>query len=75
VPEFAEYAKKETGYEWAEGSTTDIRHICKSISGLNISVGYYSEHFAGERLNVKEHMRTLETCRTWLSKENLPKFE
>lgn len=71
---FATYVANETGYKAAPGSVTDISHLCQDICGVNMSVGYYDEHTANERLVLKEFERTLDTAYKWLSKKDLPRF-
>lgn len=72
--DFVKYMEKETGYKTQEGSSTDIRFLCKDICGVNISMGYYDEHTKDERLVLSELMRTVETARKLLSQKDLPKF-
>ncbi len=72
---FREYCEKETEYYTAQGTRTDICVLCRRICGVNISVGYVNEHTCGEFLNITDWIRTYETCRRWLSKPNLPRFE
>lgn len=63
------------GYKKAQGSSTDIRHLCRKMCGVNISVGYYNEHWATEYQLEKEFIRTLETTREVISQKDLPRFE
>lgn len=72
--DFVKYVEKETGYLTDTGSTTDIRHLCTDICGVNMSVGYYHEHTPDEILKIDEFERTLSTAYKWLSQKNLPKF-
>ncbi len=71
---FAEYVTKETGYVPAQGFSTDIRHLCKSISAVNISVGYNNEHSDKENLVLAHFEKTYEVVYKWLSQKDLPKF-
>lgn len=72
---FTEWCEAEfKGYKKASGSWTDIGVLCKKICGLNISVGYYSQHSDDENLIVSEWNRTLSTVRNVLSKKGLPQF-
>jgi hypothetical protein len=72
---FAEYVEKSTGYVPADGSTTDIRHICKKICGVNISVGYLDEHNPTERLVLANFENTASVALKWLSQDKLPRFD
>lgn len=72
---FANFMKKETGYTPAQGFGTDIKEICRDICGVNISVGYYEEHTAEEKLVVDQWMNTLHTVKTLLGKKDLPQFK
>jgi hypothetical protein len=71
---FAKYIQEETGYKSQSGFGTDIKVICSSICGVNLSVGYYSEHSPDEKLVVDQWKNTLTMSREWLSKPT-PKFE
>ena len=64
------------GYKSSWGSYTDIVDICKSMAGVNISIGYYGQHGANERLVSAEWQRTLDFTRNFLSQEDgiIPKF-
>lgn len=66
--DFAKYLKEETNYKLVEGAGTDVRRLCKTVCGANISLGYYSEHTTNERLVVNQWMNTLSMTDKWLSK-------
>jgi hypothetical protein len=70
--DFVEYVKSQTGYIPAQGSVTDISHLCRLICGVNLSVGYYDEHRAEEKLVVDQWENTLAIANNWLSKKDLP---
>lgn len=72
---FVDYIKQETGYKPQSGFSTDIKHLCKNICGVNLSVGYYSEHQPDERLVIDQWQNTLSTAYSWLKKPNLPRFD
>ncbi len=63
-----------SGFKRAGGSSTDIRHLCKTMCGVNISCGYDNEHTQREVLYIKQWQRTLDTTRKVLEQTNLPKF-
>jgi hypothetical protein len=71
---FAEYVTKETGYKPEYGTGTDIKHICKLICGVNLSVGYKDEHYANETLYVEQWLNTLKVAHKWLIKQDLEKY-
>jgi hypothetical protein len=73
--DFAKYCIEQTGYEFAQGTSTDICVLCEKICGVNMSVGYRNEHTENEVLNVRWWIRTLSTLKRWLAQENLPRFE
>lgn len=74
--EFRSYIHETLNYtEPDRSSGTDIVNLCRSIPGVNLSIGYYDEHTEDEYVVVNEWLNTLELCRNWLSKEDLPKFE
>lgn len=72
--EFVQYVKRETGYKPQSGSWTDIRHICRDICGVNISVGYYDEHRPEEKLIMDQYLNTMGIVHNWLNKPNLNRF-
>lgn len=71
---FADEVKKETSFKPEYGSSTDIKHICKRICGVNLSVGYTGPHFADEKLYINSWLNTLKVANDWLSK-GTKKFE
>lgn len=72
---FREYVARVTGYsEPDRRSYTDIVTLCRRITGVNLSIGYYEEHRVNEHLVVAEWQNTLDICRKWLADENLPRF-
>lgn len=73
--EFRAYVKQQTGYSEPDRKlSTDIVTICRDICGVNLSIGYRNEHTAGECLYIDEWLNTLNICRDWLSKADLPRF-
>jgi hypothetical protein len=72
--EFADYVSKETGYTPTGGFSTDIKHICKTVCGVNMSTGYVGEHTTEEKLVLDHFQNTLEAAHTWLSKDKLERF-
>jgi hypothetical protein len=73
--DFSCYIEDETGYTMPDVfSYTDIVTLCHRITGVNLSIGYYNEHSANERLVVNEWLHTLEMAETWLNKPDLPLF-
>ena len=73
-PDFTKWLEHETGYKKAEGSCTDIRKLCRETCGVNFSTGYYNEHTSDEKLVYSEWVRTINTIRKLISKDDLPKF-
>jgi len=73
--EFRQYLREVTGYsEPDRSSSTDITVLCRSICGVNLSVGYRDEHSAYETLVLKDWHHTLDMARNWLSTNDLPRF-
>ena len=73
--EFRDYVQRMTNYtEPDRFSYTDIVTLCKKITGVNLSVGYYNEHSWRETLSIDEWQNTLNICRRWLSEKDLPQF-
>lgn len=73
--DFCDYLDRETGYSEPDPySYTDIVSLCRRITGVNLSIGYYDEHSENERLVVSEWLHTLEKSRRWLAKDHLPLF-
>lgn len=72
---FRTYVRKTTGYSEPDRSSyTDIVTLCRDICGVNLSIGYRSEHSEDEHLVVSEWVNTLNICRKWLSASELPHF-
>lgn len=75
-PDFLKWLEPHyPGYHKAFGSFTDICELCRDMCGLNISVGYYDQHFAVETLVKAEWQRTLDLTRKMLTCKKIPKFE
>lgn len=73
--DFRNYLDKETGYSEPDlCSYTDIVSLCRRITGVNLSIGYYDEHTENERLVLNEWLHTLEISRRWLASDYLPLF-
>lgn len=73
--EFRRYIEEQTGFtepdrKWA----TDIVRLCRSITGVNLSIGYRNEHTPDETLVIDEWKRTLDIARNWLMQDDLPRF-
>lgn len=72
--EFRTFIEDNTGYTEPElRSSTDISVLCKEITGVNLSVGYYDEHTLFERVNIGEWMHTYEIAKKLLV-QKLPRF-
>lgn len=72
---FREYIRSVTGYKEPDyTSYTDIVTLCRDIAGVNLSIGYRSEHSSNECVVINEWQGTLDICRNWLDAELLPKF-
>ncbi len=73
--EFRSYVAEKTGYvEPDRTRSTDICVLCKKITGVNLSIGFYNEHTNEEYLVIKEWEHTLNITRKWLSEPDLPRF-
>jgi len=73
--EFRAYVEANTGYSEPDPLFyTDIVTLCRDITGVNLSIGYYKEHTKKEYLSIKDWQNTLALCRRWLSEKKLPKF-
>lgn len=71
---FRRYIEENTGCSDAgRNSRTDIVRLCRDVAGVNLSVGYYSEHSPAEILKADEWLRTFETVRRLLEKPQ-PEF-
>ena len=74
--EFRAYVRKKTGFnEPDRNSATDIVTLCRSVCGVNLSVGYDREHSEGEYLVPGEWENTLNIARGWFSEPELPRFD
>lgn len=71
---FVEYVKEQTKYKPTCGTSTDIKHLCENICGVNVSVGYYNEHTPEEKLIYSQWKNSLYTAHEWLKQPDLPKF-
>jgi len=72
---FREFIKAKTGYaEHDRDYSTDIVNLCRDITGVNLSIGYYDEHSCYERINISEWENTLRMLKNLLS-EDLPQFK
>jgi hypothetical protein len=66
---FCRYIENETGYHNAgQNSYTDIVALCKDVCGVNLSVGYYNEHWENEHLVLSEWRHTLDIATAMLKK-------
>jgi hypothetical protein len=75
TPEFRAYVGSMTGYTEPDfRSSTDIVTLCRTICGVNLSVGYRNEHSIGECLVLSDWQHTLDMSRKWLSSDDLPRF-
>ena len=73
---FRSYIEQISGYrEPDRNRSTDIKYLCKTICGVNLSIGYHNEHTAEEFLVLDEWQHTLEVAREWLSQPDLPLFK
>ena len=65
--DFIEYIE-EFGFKQAKGSFSDISIICPAVNrcGVNLSIGYYGEHTAGEYLNTKQMRMTMKRVNNML---------
>lgn len=55
-------------------SYTDIVTLCRDIPGVNLSLGYYKWHQPEEYLVIDEWLRAVDKYRSWLARQDLPKF-
>ena len=66
--EFKHFIEANTGFtEPDKNSSTDIRVLCDSVCGANLSVGYYYEHNREEYLVYDEWLNTLNIARKLLA--------
>ena len=71
-PEFDKFLLKHYYcYEKKVGSYSDIAELCPAldIAGVNVSIGFYSEHTALELAEVYDFCRTLQLTNTMLKKK------
>ncbi len=74
--EFRYYVAEKTGYSQPKpGSSTNIRTLCRDITGVNLSVGYHNEHHENEYLSLAEWGHTLDVVKEWLSERILERFD
>jgi len=74
--EFRSYVAEKTGYTEPDlGSWTDIRTLCREVTGVNLSIGYHKEHGNQEHLNIAEWEHTLNLCYRWTAEKELPGFK
>lgn len=76
VPEeFHSFIIEKTGRtEPDKGSRTDIVVLCKTICGVNFSIGYYNEHSAGEHLVLSEWLQTFRMVAKLIAPTGQPRF-
>ena len=73
--DFRTFIEENTNYrEPDRTSYTDICTLCTDICGVNLSIGYYSEHSVNEKININQWLHTLNLTRNLLEKQ-LPRFE
>ena len=65
------------GYSKGHGSCTDIIKLIPTagICGVNISIGFHSEHTSSERVDILDYIRTVYYARNLLKQKNLPTFQ
>lgn len=73
--DFEKYILENTQYSREMGFGTDIKHLCKTLCGVNISVGYYREHNPSEVLLFSQWHHTLYIAQNLLKLQNIPRFE
>ena len=68
VPQaFKDFIEKKTKFsEQDDGGQTDICVLCDTVSGANLSIGYYNERSPGEVLNYNKWKHTLDLVREML---------
>ena len=68
--EYIKFIKKNTKYRCpGNNSRTDIVVLCEKVCGVNLSVGYYNEHYSSEYLVFKDWYKTLKLSYKMLSKQ------
>ena len=71
---FREFVKDKTGYtEPDRNQRTDIVNLCRDITGVNFSIGYYDEHTHDEKINIQEWENSLTMIRRLVAGK-LPRF-
>lgn len=78
--EFMKFCEDMTGYKHAYGSYSDICELMNEwkICGVNMSVGYYSEHTSKEYVIIDEMLNTKDVLVNWLNNidyDTLPRFD
>lgn len=72
--EFRAFIELNTRYSEPElRSSADISVLCREITGVNLSIGYYDEHTCLERVNIGEWLHTYEISKKLLT-QKLPRF-
>lgn len=75
TPEFRAYCTAQTGFiDAGNRSSTDIGVLCRTLCGVNLSVGYYESHTEEEFIRIDEWSHTLGVVQRWLSSPDLPAF-
>jgi hypothetical protein len=75
TPPFRRYIDKMTGYREPDRySGTDIAVLADRVCGVNLSIGYYLQHTARERLVLREWDNTRNRVSGWLNQRDLPRF-
>lgn len=75
TPEFRAYCTAQTGFTDAGNrSSTDIGVLCRTLSGVNLSVGYYESHTEQEFIRIDEWSHALHVAQQWLATAELPAF-
>lgn len=64
------------GFSKAYGSCTDIVQLIPAtgVAGVNVSIGFNSEHTENERVDIFDFIRTVAYTKKMLEGENLPSF-
>lgn len=85
---FRRYVEEKTGFSEPDRKRrSDISVLATRICGVNLSIGYYDEHYLssevryckrqtpGERLVLREWLHSLHTAMNWLRATDIPRFE
>jgi hypothetical protein len=76
TPDFREYIENTLQCrEPDRTSYTDIVTLCRDITGVNLSLGYYNWHRTDETIVPAKWKAALDKYRQWLCREDLPKFD